>query len=126
MSDEGDDRDRRRRRVPDALADGEMQLVDVFRKLLFERVRHDLLQLGPGLGGQLRLGQQHVRAGHDHAHVAPGGTLCGQLAAARSAGRKGRCRVRRRESSSLRPAGYGAISTAASRPFVRFVDQSGE
>ena len=88
-----DDRDRRRRRISDALADGEVQVVDVFGELLFERVRHHLLQLGAGLDGDLGLREQHIGARHEHAHATPACAHRGQRRAGRFAGRRSCCRA---------------------------------
>ena len=63
----GDHRDRRGGRIGGPLADREMQAVDIFRQLFLERVGDDLRKLCAGLNRQLRVGQQHIRAWHQHA-----------------------------------------------------------
>ena len=67
---------RRAAGVARALTDGEVQILDIVRQLLLERVGHELLELQTRLDRNLRLGEQHVRSGDDHPHPPSRGARC--------------------------------------------------
>jgi hypothetical protein len=49
-----------------------MQVFDIFGELFFECERDDLVNFRAGLGGNVRLGQQHIRTGNQHAETSAG------------------------------------------------------
>jgi hypothetical protein len=61
-----------------ALADGEVQVLDLVGDALFEREGNDLRQLGGILGRRIALGDQHVAGRDDDRDAAPtdSGTAC--------------------------------------------------
>ena len=65
----GHHRDAHARGLGGAPRDGEVQRVDVIGEVFLERVGDQRLHLHPAARGQVRLRQQHVRAGHQHAHA---------------------------------------------------------
>ncbi len=110
-------RNRCARGLRGALADGEVQLIDVIGEVLFEGVGHQLLQLGAGPDGHFRLGEQHIRArGPARTRAAPR-CAAPRATAVRSAGAPSACRAHRPPARSPAARAHAADEGGASQPW---------